>query len=200
VLKDAAMLDILLRAGVLWLVCVKEACMRGLRVAKSTAWVRELVEACNDRVKAIRQERRARLGVLMPAFLAFVFFASTTLVHGRLIPVTPGVNLTGVTTVNGVKKISVGQKIAANVVCGTMPMAQPDGTVTGWTFQWTISDGDPFADYFASASWASKADIVFENKPSLSWYFRVPANATVTCVVTPPAPAEQFSVSATVSV
>lgn len=118
-------------------------------------------------------------------------------------PVTPHIELTGVTTVNGVKKICVGQRIRATAISGVIPASEPSPSWggAGWTFAWTISGGNYFANYNASADGASKTSYTAPNAPTTEWYFKTPTSSvTITCVVTPPAPANQFTLSTTVTV
>jgi hypothetical protein len=94
--------------------------------------------------------------------------------------------------------------ITANVVSGTMPTPLPNGGYPAGSFVWSISGGKPInsAGYQPTVSSAT-APVAFSspNSASATWYFTYPAGSvTVQCVVTPAAPAQPFTVTATVGV
>jgi hypothetical protein len=94
--------------------------------------------------------------------------------------------------------------VTVNVVSGTLPTPLPNGGYPAGSFVWSISGGNPIssAGYQPSASSAT-APVAFTspNDASATWYFTYPAGSvTVQCVVTPAAPAQPFTVTATVDV
>jgi hypothetical protein len=140
-------------------------------------------------LRASARDTRICVSHAMLLVTTFVCWSVTADAHAlpKLVPPPgPGLSLQGVTMAGTTKHILVGQLILANVISPVLPASPPPAPL-GWSFEWTISGGDPFKQYTVSSA---GAEYYGYTPPTdswfTSWYFAKPGTYIVQCKVTHP--------------